>query len=173
VSKICILPMVQYDKSQWYDKSKIYFTKIHIAKYTHLRLYHWLLSLYTYLLLYPLTEEIRLKIFGSRDLTVFLINLSGDRDSVYTYSKLVWKFGDSRENVFDMYGDSRENLLELAVVIIGSPISSVWGIGTYSWTHFKKNITHTQKASTRARQRALNTHTHTHTLSLSLFESSR
>jgi len=26
--------------------------------------------------------------------------------------KLVWKYGDSRENVFDMYGDSREFFLE-------------------------------------------------------------
>ena len=42
--------------------------------------------------------------------------------------KPVWNFGDSRENMFDVYGDSRENLLEiLAVVIIWSPISSVRG----------------------------------------------
>ena len=41
--------------------------------------------------------------------------------------KIVRKFGDSRENLFDMYGDPGENLLEiLAVVIIFlSPISSV------------------------------------------------
>jgi len=42
--------------------------------------------------------------------------------------KLVWKFGDSRENVFDMYGDSRENCLKFsAVVIVSSPISSLRG----------------------------------------------
>ena len=41
---------------------------------------------------------------------------------------LVWIFGDSRANMFDMYGDLRENLLEiLAVVIISSPITSVRG----------------------------------------------
>jgi len=38
--------------------------------------------------------------------------------------KCEWKFGDSRENVFDMYGDSRENLFtKLAVVIILSVIA--------------------------------------------------
>jgi len=73
-------------------------------------------------------EEIRLKIFGSQDLTVFLLDLLSDGDSVYTGGKLVWNFGDSRENVFDMYGDCRENLFEvLAVVIILSTISSVCG----------------------------------------------
>jgi len=42
--------------------------------------------------------------------------------------KFVWRFGNSRENVFDMYGDSRENSFEiLAVVNILSPISSVCG----------------------------------------------
>jgi len=40
--------------------------------------------------------------------------------------KLLWNYGDSRENVFYMYEDSRENFLKiLAVVIISSPISSV------------------------------------------------
>jgi len=42
--------------------------------------------------------------------------------------KRVWNFGDSRQNVFDMYGDSRENLSEnLAVVIVLSLMSSVCG----------------------------------------------
>jgi len=46
--------------------------------------------------------------------------------------KPVWNFGDSRENVFDMYGDSCENLLTfLAVVIILSLISSVWGLSVW------------------------------------------
>ena len=31
-------------------------------------------------------------------------------------SKLVWNFGDSRENVFHKYGDSRQNLLEILAV---------------------------------------------------------
>ena len=39
-----------------------------------------------------------------------------------------WKFGDSRQNVFDMYGYSRANSLEIvAVVIVLSPILSVCG----------------------------------------------
>jgi len=50
----------------------------------------------------PFTNEIRLQIFGSRDLSVFLIDLSSDRDSVYTRENLYKKFGDSRETVFDM-----------------------------------------------------------------------
>ena len=37
----------------------------------------------------PLMEEIRLKIFGSQDLTVFLLDLLSDGDSVYTGGKLV------------------------------------------------------------------------------------
>jgi len=42
--------------------------------------------------------------------------------------KPAWNFGDSRENVFDMYANSRENLLEvLAVVIIWSQMSSDCG----------------------------------------------
>ena len=36
----------------------------------------------------PLTEEIRFKIFGSRDLSVFLIDLLSDGDSVYTRENL-------------------------------------------------------------------------------------
>jgi len=61
-----------------------------------------------------LSEEIRHKIIGCRDLSGFPIDLLSDRDSVYTW-KPVWKFGDSRENVSDMYGDSRENLLKYFV----------------------------------------------------------
>ena len=39
--------------------------------------------------------------------------------------QLVWNFGNSRDNLLDVYGDCHENLLEnLAVVIIWSPISS-------------------------------------------------
>ena len=50
--------------------------------------------------------------------------------------KLVWKFGDSRENVFDMYGDSSENLLEiLTSVIIFNTTSSVCGTWVYKAPH--------------------------------------
>jgi len=77
----------------------------------------------------PLTEEITLQIFGSRDLTIFSLDLLSDEDSVYTREKLVCNFGDSRENVLDIYGDSYENLYEvLAIEIIVSGISSVCGM---------------------------------------------
>jgi len=70
-----------------------------------------------------------LQIFGSSDLTVFLLDLWSAGDSVYS-REIVWKFGDSPENVFDMYGDSCENSFDfLDVVIISSPISSVCGHG--------------------------------------------
>jgi len=58
-------------------------------------------------------------------LSGFLINLLGDGDSVYSGDS-VWNFGDSCENVFDMYWESGENLLNiLVVVIIFSPPSVV------------------------------------------------
>ena len=53
--------------------------------------------------MYPLTQEITLKTFGSRDLSVFLIDLLSDGDSVYS-AKTHLKFGHSRENLFDVYG---------------------------------------------------------------------
>jgi len=77
--------------------------------------------------LLPLMEEIRLKIFGSPDYPFpgFPFEWRGLRLLKWNP---VWNFGDSHENVFDMYGDSCENLLEiLAVVMILSPISSVCG----------------------------------------------
>jgi len=75
-----------------------------------------------------LTEEIRFQIFGFEDLTIFSFDFWSDRDSDYTRETL-WKFGDSREIVFNMYGDSGENWSEiLAVVIMWSPISSVCGL---------------------------------------------
>jgi len=50
--------------------------------------------------------------------------------------KSVSNFGDSHENVFDMYGDPRENLFNiLAVVIIVSPISFVCGLCHISSTN--------------------------------------
>jgi len=81
----------------------------------------------------PLTEEIRLQIFGSPDfffpdLSVLLIDHLSDGDSVYSGETSFRFFGESRENMVDMYGDSRENSLEIfAVVIILSTISSVRG----------------------------------------------
>jgi len=52
---------------------------------------------------YPLTEEMRLKIFGSPDYTVVPYNQG---TPVYSREK---KF---REILFENYGDSRENLLK-------------------------------------------------------------
>ena len=43
--------------------------------------------------MFPLTEEIKLKIFGSRDLTTFSLDLLSDRDSVH-----------SRENLYENVG---------------------------------------------------------------------
>jgi len=52
-----------------------------------------------------LTEEIRLKIFASRDLTIFSLDLLSDGDSVYTHGELYENLGTPvkpRETVFDM-----------------------------------------------------------------------
>jgi len=53
----------------------------------------------------PLMDEIRLQIFGSPDLSVFLIDLVSAGDSVY-----------SRENLLDIFGDWRENVLQVSQV---------------------------------------------------------
>jgi len=76
----------------------------------------------------PLTEEITLEIYLDLRSNHFLVRSFKWRGLHVQTRRIVRKFRDSRENVFDMYGDSRENLLEiLAVVIILSPISSVCG----------------------------------------------
>jgi len=61
---------------------------------------------------YPLTEEIKLKIFASPDRTVFLSTLLSDGDSRLLPWNFVWNLGDSCKNLFESYGDSRENLLK-------------------------------------------------------------
>jgi len=76
----------------------------------------------------PLTEEMRLKIFGSPDSTVSLYNQLSDWDSRLPSRKFVSNFEESPENLFESYGDFCENLFDiLAVVIILIPISSVRG----------------------------------------------
>ena len=76
----------------------------------------------------PLTEEIILTICGSPDHYRNPVRSFECRWLTLLTWKFVGNFGDSRDNVFDMYGDSRENLLEiLAVVIIWSTISFVRG----------------------------------------------
>ena len=76
----------------------------------------------------PLTEETILKIFGFPDHYKNRVRSFECRGLRLLTGKFVANFGDSRDNVFEMYGDSRENLFEvLAVVIILSSISSVGG----------------------------------------------
>jgi len=58
-------------------------------------------------------------LFASRDLTIFSLHLLKDGASVYTEEgKLVWRGGESREKVFDMYGDSHDNLLGILAVVL-------------------------------------------------------
>jgi len=114
---------------------------IYIFDMTHSRLHYgfdttqfWLIHVcdVTYSRL-PLMEENILETFEYLDLCGFpgLFWVTG---TPFTHVKTILKFGDSRENVFDMYGDSREGLLEiLAVVIISSPISSVRGLICVTW----------------------------------------
>ena len=84
----------------------------------------------------PLTDEIRLQIFGSPDHYRNPVGSFECRGLRLLNWKYVGNFGDSRDNVFDMDGDSRENLLEiLAVVIIVSPISSVRGTLEHTSEH--------------------------------------
>ena len=58
----------------------------------------------------PLTEEIRLQIFGSGDLPDFRVDLLSNGDYIYSRETLFDMYGDSREIVFAMHGDSRGNL---------------------------------------------------------------
>ena len=54
------------------------------------------------------------------DLQIFLVspeNVLSD-GTPFTHVEPVWNFGDSRENVLDMYGNSRENLLGISAVVI-------------------------------------------------------
>jgi len=65
-----------------------------------------------------------------------------DGDSVYTGEKLVWNFGDSRENVFDMYGDSRQNLFEVLAVVIKKQDDASWLKGLNISTLYLLNTLH-------------------------------
>jgi len=62
----------------------------------------------------PLTEKIRLKIVGSPDYTVFPLFLLIDEDFRLLLRTRVWNFGNSRENVFEIYGDSSGNLFAIS-----------------------------------------------------------
>jgi len=59
----------------------------------------------------PATEEMRLQISGSQDLSVFLIDLLSDRDSVY-----------SRENSFETSGTP----VKTCLICTGTPVKNCW-----------------------------------------------
>jgi len=120
------------------------YTYLYIYKYMYIYALYWkrrytFIYMFMYMYIYaecvpvrctciyiPLTEEITLTICGSPDLSVFLLELLRDGDSVYSHENLfqIWRIL--------MNGDSRESLLEIsAVVIILSPISFVRGICIY------------------------------------------
>jgi len=60
---------------------------------------------------YLLTEEIRLKIFGSADSSVFLIDLLSDGDFVH-----------SGENLFEILGTPMKTCL----ICMGTPVKTCW-----------------------------------------------
>jgi len=72
-------------------------------------------------------DEIRLKIFGPRDLSVFLIDLLCDGDSVYTRENLYENLGTPVKTCLICMGTPVKTVGILAVVIILSPISSTCG----------------------------------------------
>jgi len=63
---------------------------------------------------YPFTREIRLQIFGSRDLPVFLIDLLSDGDSVYT-----------RENLYENLGTP----VKMCWICMGTPAKTCQNFG--------------------------------------------
>jgi len=62
-------------------------------------------------LVFGATEEIRLKIFGSRDLSVFLTDLLNTGDSVYT-----------RKNLYANLGNS----VKMCLICAGTPVKTCW-----------------------------------------------
>ena len=84
-------------------------------------------------------QEIKLEIFGSQDLSVFLVVLLGD--ALFTHLKIRLKSRDSRENMFNMYGDSSKNFLDILPVVINSKSDLLrpWvaSMSTSCCTHFK------------------------------------
>jgi len=87
----------------------------------------------------PLTEEIRLEFFGSRDLTIWSLDLLSDRDSVYTHENLYENWGLPRNGVWYVRGLPWKLLEILTVVIILSPISIVCGYVWQEWQQ-QRNI---------------------------------
>jgi len=85
------------------------------------------------------TQEIKFKIFGSPDYMFFLYNQLSDGDSRLLAWKLIWYFGESRENLFESYEDSRENSFEFFwqpyLFKVRSPPSGT----SYSWGMSRTN----------------------------------
>jgi len=77
---------------------------------------------------YPLTSAYIQSLAGDRTYNIWisrshdvLIRSFERRGLRWHRQKLVWKLGESREKVFDMYGDSHDKLWEiLAIVIVWS-----------------------------------------------------
>jgi len=77
-----------------------------------------------------LIEEIRLEMFGSPDLSGFPGHSFEWRRLRLLMWKSVWKCGDSREIVFDVYGNSYENLLQiLALIMLSAILSAISSVG--------------------------------------------
>jgi len=69
----------------------------------------------TYIVYLPLTEEIRLEIFGSPDVDDFPITLLSDGDYVYSCENLFEILGTSEETCLICTGTPVKNLLILKV----------------------------------------------------------
>ena len=76
----------------------------------------------------PLTEEIRLKIFESRDLTIFSLHFLSHGDSVYTRENLYENLGTPVKTCL-IYRDSGEHLLE-TLTVFDSRMGWLWLVGS-------------------------------------------
>jgi len=66
----------------------------------------------------PLTEEIRLKIFGYQDLTIFSLDLLSDGDCVYT-----------RENLYENLGTP----VKTCMICTWTPVKKVRNFGSHNY----------------------------------------
>jgi len=95
----------------WQSRCTAYPKYTHPDMHTHYVYFHkyaWICML-TYIHIWPLTKEIRLIIFGSPDLSVFLIDLLTGGDSVY-----------SLENSFEIFGTPMKTCLIFMVTTVKS-----------------------------------------------------
>ena len=73
----------------------------------------------------PLKTEIRFKIFGSRDLTIFSFDLLSDGDSVYT-----------RDNFYKNLGTP----VKTCVICMGTPVRTCWKFWQSYWARGGKGL---------------------------------